>query len=83
MCNLTAWMRLLPNSRIILTDLQKSSNLQACLPSSVVCIHTSSHLNAFMPPGSGPNRWPAYNKKNFPPQAPDEERRPAVSNVVT
>lgn len=77
MCNLTAWMRLLPNSRIVLTNLQKSSNFQACLPPSVLFIHTSSHLNAFMPPGSGPKRWPAYNKRIFPPQTPDEERRPA------
>ena len=27
----------------------------------------------------GPKRWPRYNKKLFPPQEPEEERRPAVS----
>ena len=26
-----------------------------------------------------PNHWPTYNDKIFPPQGPNEERRPAVS----
>lgn len=39
-------------------------------------IHMSSTLNEKT---DGPKKWPAYNKKLFPPQTPDEPPRPAVS----
>lgn len=39
-------------------------------------IHTSAAMNEKQ---DGQKKWPSYNKKIFPPQTPDEERRPAVS----
>lgn len=41
---------------------------------AVAQIHTSRSLNF----KSGPSKWPQYNKKIFPPQAPDDPVRPAV-----
>lgn len=81
MQNFTAWMRHLPTSRIILTDLPKSLNHQAYLPASIASIHTSLPLDAFLN-STGPKKWLKYNEKIYPPQAPDEERRPAVSKAV-
>jgi hypothetical protein len=81
MQNVTAWMRYLPNPRIILINLPNSLNHQAYLPVSIASIHTSSPLDAFMS-FSEPKKWLKYNEKIYPPQAPEEERRPAVSKVV-
>lgn len=77
MQNLTAWIRHLPKSRIILTNLPNSVNLQTYLPASIATIHTSSSLDASWSKHGGPKKWPAYNEKIYPPQAPEEERRPA------
>lgn len=41
-------------------------------------IHCGSPLEAYQK-HSGPKKWLDYNKKIFPPQGPEEERRPAVS----
>jgi hypothetical protein len=83
MQNLTAWIRRLPNSRIILTSLPNSVNQQVYLPASIAAIHTSSSLDAALNKRGGPKKWLTYNEKIYPPQAPEEERRPAVSKPVT
>lgn len=41
--------------------------------------HTSSAATMAFIPKDGPQKWPTYNKKIFPPQSPGEERRPAVT----
>jgi hypothetical protein len=79
----TAWIKRLVNSRIILPNLPNSVNLQAYLPASIATIHTSSSLDASLNKHGGPKKWLEYNKKVYPPQAPEEERRPAVSKPVT
>jgi hypothetical protein len=83
MQNLTTWIRRLPKSRVILTNLPNSVNLQAYLPAPIATIHTSSSLDASFSKHGGPKKWPEYNEKIYPPQAPEEERRPAVSKPVT
>lgn len=81
MQNITAWMRHLANSRIILTNLPNSLNHWAYSPVSVASIHTSLPLKAFLN-SAEPKKWLKYNEKIYPPQAPEEERRPAVSESV-
>jgi hypothetical protein len=81
MQNFTAWMRHLPKSRIILTDLSNLLYHKAYLPVSIASIHTSSPLDAFMN-YTEPKKWLKHNEKIYPPQAPEEERRPAVSKAV-
>ncbi|XP_023702237.1 39S ribosomal protein L22, mitochondrial [Cryptotermes secundus] len=77
MQNLTTWMRHLPRSRIILTNLPNSVNLQPYLPAPIATIHTNSSLNAGISKHGGPKKWPEHNEKIYPPQAPEDERRPA------
>jgi hypothetical protein len=72
----------LPNARYIVINLSKSVNLQAYLSASIASIHTSSSLDAFLHFHGGPKKWPKWNEKIYPPQAPEEERRPAVSMAV-
>lgn len=56
---------------------------QVCGTQASAGIHTSSTLDRKHNEKSmGPKNWEAYNKKIFPPQTPDEERRPAVSEVL-
>jgi len=64
------------------------SPLTVCLPavsSGVVfgkpMFHTSSALNYEKP--TGPQKWPFYNRKIFPPTKPTEEKRPAVSIFIS
>jgi hypothetical protein len=82
MQNLTAWIKHLLNSRIVLTNLPNSVNLQAYLPASIATIHTSSSLDASLSKNGGPKKWLEYNNKIYTPQTPEEERRPAVSKPV-
>lgn len=41
--------------------------------------HTTTPANAWMSDSNGPKNWLKYNEKIYPPQAPGEEPRPAVS----
>jgi hypothetical protein len=79
----TAWIKRLLHSRNVLPNLPNSANLQAYLPASVAAIHTSSSLDASLSNHKGPKKWLKYNEKVYPPQAPEEERRPAVSKPAT
>jgi hypothetical protein len=83
MQNLTMWIRRLPKSRIILPNLPNSLSLQAYLPAPIATIHISSSLDVSFGKHGGPKKWLQYNEKIYPPQAPEEERRPAVSKPVT
>lgn len=45
-------------------------------------LHTSSiNAMAYEKP-MGPQRWPSYNKRIFPPQSSGEEPRPAVRSLL-
>lgn len=43
------------------------------------CLHQTACLNAWNPGGKDPKKFLAFNKVIYPPQGPEEERRPAVS----
>ena len=69
-------MMILPQTRFLLNLSKHLSGLPSCLQSQ---IHTSPSLQAFYNPRDGPKKWLRHNKTIYPPQAPEEERRPAVS----
>lgn len=73
-------------SRLHLRTIYNMSPLTVPLPavSSVFgkpLFHTSTALTYEKP--TGPQKWPFYNTKIFPPTKPGEEKRPAVSIYIT